>query len=100
MEIPNGELGFPAIKRGDDRVRPCWLDPNIDSIRCPVIERDAQNQPRFEGPGGEILSPMLKREDCWEAPDGQIHCTNPPKSIKKREDCWEAPDGRKSSLLS
>ncbi|KAL8744081.1 MAG: hypothetical protein Q9190_003642 [Brigantiaea leucoxantha] len=36
---------------------------------------------------------------CWEAPDGQIHCT-PPKNVKREasaEDsstCWEASDGQ------
>lgn len=97
--MPGGKFGSLVVERDTEDanpgIHPCWHGQDDGTIHCPIMERDAHAQPCFGVPGGDTICPMTKREDCWEAPDGQIHCTNPPKSIKKREDCWEAPDGRK-----
>lgn len=74
MEIPNGELGFPEIKRDAEAMGPCWkvADDSIHpKINCPVVKRDADGQPCFEGPSGEVTCPVEKRAYCWEAPDGR-----------------------------
>ncbi|KAL8828979.1 MAG: hypothetical protein Q9191_002283 [Dirinaria sp. TL-2023a] len=91
VEVSNGQLGFPEAKRDNEVLHPCWRAPD-DSIQCPVVKRDAEAQPCFDGPGGIVACPVKKREFCWEANDGQIHCSNPPE--KKREFCWEAEDGQ------
>lgn len=107
VKVPGGMFGSYGVKNDTDGthhghhdgIHPCWRTSD-NSIHCPVVKRDSYAQPCFAAPGGETVCPMTKREDCWEAVDGQIHCTNPPKAVKKREDCWEAPDGRETSLSS
>ncbi|KAL8710828.1 MAG: hypothetical protein Q9220_004631 [cf. Caloplaca sp. 1 TL-2023] len=45
----------------------------------------------WEAPDGQVHCSLGKRQEhCWEAPDGQVHCS----LGKRQEHCWEAPDGQ------
>ncbi|KAL8951096.1 MAG: hypothetical protein Q9222_002900 [Ikaeria aurantiellina] len=60
--------------------------PNAD-----VKLNERQEEHCWEAPDGQVHCSLAKRQEhCWEAPDGQVHCS----LAKRQEHCWEAPDGQ------
>ncbi|KAI4172154.1 MAG: hypothetical protein LQ343_003714 [Gyalolechia ehrenbergii] len=102
-EAPDGQIHCSLTKR--DPQEHCWEAPD-GQIHCSLDKRDALPQPKKGKHGVDTHypscgAPICRRvtfnkrdaaEQCWEAPDGQIHC-----SLDKRvpqEHCWETPDGQ------
>ncbi|KAL8721287.1 MAG: hypothetical protein Q9225_001991 [Loekoesia sp. 1 TL-2023] len=105
-EAPDGQIHCSLDKR--EPQEHCWEAPD-GQIHCSFGRRDALAEPVADPKKPHHVdpnypncgAPICKRitfskrdaaEHCWEAPDGQIHC-----SFDKREPqehCWEAPDGQ------
>ncbi|KAL9029159.1 MAG: hypothetical protein Q9196_002573 [Gyalolechia fulgens] len=100
-EAEDGQIHCSLTKR--DPQEHCW-EAEDGQIHCSLDKRDAHAEPKkgkhhrvdtnYPSCGAAICRKTFKKRDgaeqCWEAADGQIHC-----SLKKRQEhCWEAPDGQ------
>ena len=60
IELPASILKTALAKRDVERLVPCWKAPD-DSIRCPVVKRDANGGRCFSFVGGKQCCPVSNR---------------------------------------